>query len=256
VTRDVGRTPEPPVLMALSALLGLWNLSVNGWANTYYSGAMRAMSTSWHDFLFASLDKSGLMTLDKPPLGLWVQALSVRVFGPHPLSVLAPQVLTGVVATALLYDLTRRRFGRLAGFVAGLALATTPVIVAVSRHNNPDELLVLCSVAALWCFVAALERGVTKCLVLSAVCVGLGFETKMLVAFMIVPGMAVAWLWAAPVPLAARLRRRPASRDRLRQGARRRHDRGRESELGGQRDPHRECCPWPVSAGSRAGRAR
>jgi hypothetical protein len=193
VTRDVGRTPEPPVLMALSALLGLWNLSVNGWANTYYSGAMRAMSTSWHDFLFASLDKSGLMTLDKPPLGLWVQALSVRVFGPHPLSVLAPQVLTGVVATALLYDLTRRRFGRLAGFVAGLALATTPVIVAVSRHNNPDELLVLCSVAALWCFVAALERGVTKCLVLSAVCVGLGFETKMLVAFMIVPGMAVAW---------------------------------------------------------------
>ena len=207
MARRVPATPELLALMALSALLNLWNLSVNGWANTYYSGAMRSMSTSWHDFLFASLDKTGLMTLDKPPLALWVQALSVRVFGLHPLSVLVPEALMGVVASALLYDLVRRRFGRLAGFVAGFALATTPVIVAVSRHNNPDELLVLCSVAALWCFVRSLERGAPKWLVLSAVCVGLGFETKMLVAFMVVPGMAVAWLWAAPVPLAARLRR-------------------------------------------------
>ncbi len=199
--------PELLALLAIAAALNLWNLSINGWANTYYSGAMRAMSTSWHDFLYASLDRSGLMTLDKPPLSLWVQALSVRVFGLHPLSILVPQALMGVAATALLYDLTRRRFGRLAGFVAGLALATTPVIVAVSRHNNPDELLVLCSVAALWCLVRALQRGATRWLVLSAVCVGFGFETKMLVAFMVVPGFALAWLWAAPVPMLARLRR-------------------------------------------------
>ena len=33
------------------------------------------MSTSWHDFLYASLDKAGLMTVDKPPLALWIQAL-------------------------------------------------------------------------------------------------------------------------------------------------------------------------------------
>ena len=137
------------------------------------------MSTSWHDFLFASLDKSGLMTVDKPPLALWVQALSVRVFGFHPLSMLVPQALMGMVAVGLMYDLTRRRFGRPAGFVAGLALATTPVIVAVSRHNNPDELLVLCSVAALWFAMRALETGRTKWLVLSGVAVGLGFETKM-----------------------------------------------------------------------------
>ena len=129
----------------MAAALNLWGLSINGWANTYYSAAVRSMSTSWHDFLFASLDKSGLMTVDKPPLALWVQALSARIFGFHPLSILVPQALMGVVAVGLLYDLTRRRFGRPAGFVAGLAFATTPVIVAVSRHNNPDELLVLCS---------------------------------------------------------------------------------------------------------------
>ena len=190
--------PELLGLLGVAAVLNLWGLSINGWANTYYSAAVRSMSTSWHDFLFASLDRSGLMTVDKPPLALWVQALSARVFGFHPLSILVPQALMGVVAVGLVYDLTRRRFGRPAGFVAGLALATTPVIVAVSRHNNPDELLVLCSVAAIWFAVRALETGRTRWLVLSGVAVGLGFETKMGVALMVVPGIAAAWMWIAP----------------------------------------------------------
>ena len=66
------------------------------------------------------MDPSGLMTVDKPPLSLWVQALSARIFGYHPLSVLVPQALMGVAAAVLVYDLVRRRFGRLAGFVGGL----------------------------------------------------------------------------------------------------------------------------------------
>ena len=190
--------PELLGLLGLAGVLNLWGLSINGWANQYYSAAVRSMSTSWHDFLFASLDRSGLMTVDKPPLSLWIQALSARVFGFHPLSLLIPQALMGVVAVGLLYDLVRRRFGRIAGFIGGLALATTPVIVAVSRHNNPDELLVLCSVAALWLAVRALETGRTRWLVLSGIAVGLGFETKMGVALMVVPGIAAAWMWVAP----------------------------------------------------------
>ncbi|MGN6871357.1 MAG: ArnT family glycosyltransferase, partial [Solirubrobacteraceae bacterium] len=167
-----------------------------GWANTYYSAAVRSMSTSWHDFLFASLDKTGLMTVDKPPLAFWVQALSVRVFGYHPLSILVPEALMGVAAVALVYDMTRRMFGRAAGTVAGLVFALTPITVAIARHNNPDELLILCCVAALWCTVRALETGRTRWLVLTGVCVGLGFETKMGVALLVVPGIALAWMWS------------------------------------------------------------
>ncbi|MBV9422591.1 MAG: glycosyltransferase family 39 protein, partial [Solirubrobacterales bacterium] len=190
--------PEVLALLGVAGVLNLWGLSINAWANQYYSAAVRSMTTSWHDFLFASLDRSGLMTVDKPPLSLWVQALSARIFGFHALSLLVPQALMGMAAVALLYDLVRRRFGRVAGFVAGLALATTPVIVAVSRHNNPDELLVLCSVLALWFAIRALETGRTRWLVLSGVAVGLGFETKMGVALMVVPGIAAAWMWVAP----------------------------------------------------------
>ncbi len=184
--------------MSLAALLNLWALARNGWANDYYAAAVRSMSSNWHDFLFASLDKGGVMSVDKPPLALWVQALSVRVFGFHSLSLLVPQALMGVASVALVYDLVRRRFGRVGGFVAGVALALTPITVAISRHNNPDALLVLCCVAALWCVVRGLENGRTRWLVLAGVCAGLGFETKMLVALVVVPGMAAAWLWVAP----------------------------------------------------------
>jgi 4-amino-4-deoxy-L-arabinose transferase-like glycosyltransferase len=190
--------PELGALIVLAAVLNLWALSRNGWANDYYSAAVRSMSSSWHNFLYASADPSGVMSVDKPPLALWIQSLSVRLFGYHPLSVLVPQALMGVASVALVYDLVRRRFGRIGGFVAALALALTPITVAISRHNNPDALLVLCCVAALWCATRALEDGRTRWLVFAGVCVGLGFETKMLIALAVVPGIAAAYLLIAP----------------------------------------------------------
>jgi 4-amino-4-deoxy-L-arabinose transferase-like glycosyltransferase len=190
--------PELGVLVVLSAVLNLWALDRNGWANTYYSAAVRSMSSSWHNFIYGSFDASGVMTVDKPPLALWVQALSVKVFGYHSLSILVPEALMGVASVALVYDLTRRVWGRAAGCAAGLVLALTPMSVAISRHNNPDALLILCCTAALWFLVRALQDGRTRWIVLSGVCVGLGFETKMGAALLIVPAIVAAWLWVAP----------------------------------------------------------
>jgi 4-amino-4-deoxy-L-arabinose transferase-like glycosyltransferase len=192
------RRPELLFLVAVAAVLDLWSLDRNGWANSYYSAAVRSMSTSWHNFLYASFDQAGVMTVDKPPLALWVQALSARIFGFNSLAILVPQALMSVGTVALAYDLTRRRFGRVGGFAAGLVLATTPITVAMARHNNPDALLVLCCTAALWAIVRALEDGRTRWVVLAGVCVGLGFETKMLAALLIVPALAAAYLWVAP----------------------------------------------------------
>jgi 4-amino-4-deoxy-L-arabinose transferase-like glycosyltransferase len=190
--------PELGVLLLLSGVLNLWALNQNGWANQYYSAAVRSMASSWHAFLYGSFDAAGVMTVDKPPLALWVQALSVKVFGFYPLAMLVPEALMGVATVWLVYDLVRRPFGRVAGFVGGLTLALTPIAIAISRHNNPDALLILCCVAALWFVVRALEDGRTRWLVLAGVAVGLGFEAKMAVALMVVPGIAAAWLWVAP----------------------------------------------------------
>jgi 4-amino-4-deoxy-L-arabinose transferase-like glycosyltransferase len=198
--------PEAVLLAGLAAVLNLWALSRNGYANDYYAAAVRSMSVSWHDFLFASMDKGGVMSVDKPPLALWVQALSARVFGYSSQSLLVPQALMGIISVLLIYDLVRRRFGRMGGFVAGLTLAVTPISVAVSRHNNPDALLILCCVAALWLGLRGLEDGRARWLVLAGVCVGLGFETKMLIALVVVPGLFAAWLWVAPRGRLAALR--------------------------------------------------
>jgi 4-amino-4-deoxy-L-arabinose transferase-like glycosyltransferase len=40
-------------------VLNLWALDRNGWANQYYSAAVRSMSTSWHNFLYDSFDPAG-----------------------------------------------------------------------------------------------------------------------------------------------------------------------------------------------------
>jgi 4-amino-4-deoxy-L-arabinose transferase-like glycosyltransferase len=103
-----------------------------------------------------------------------------------------------VATVGLAYDLTRRQFGRVAGFTAGLALVLTPITVAIARHNNPDALLALCCTAALWCVVRAFADGRTRWLVLAGVAVGLGFEAKMAAALLVVPAIAAAWLWIAP----------------------------------------------------------
>jgi 4-amino-4-deoxy-L-arabinose transferase-like glycosyltransferase len=184
--------PELLGLLVVAAVLNLWGLSQNGFANTYYSGAVRSMASSWHAFLYGSLDSAGLMTVDKPPLALWVQALSVRVFGFHSLSILIPQALMGVASVG--------------GFAAGATLALTPIAVAISRHNNPDALLVLCVVFALWAFVRGLEDGRTKWMIWAGVGAGLGFEAKMGAALLVVPGIVAAWLWVAPRGRAAAVR--------------------------------------------------
>ena len=190
--------PELAALLLLAAVLNLWALDQNGYANDYYAAAVRAMSGDWHAFVYGSFDAAGVMTVDKPPLALWVQALSARAFGFNSWALLVPQALMGVATVWLVYDLVRRRFGRAAGFAGGLVLALTPITVAISRHNNPDALLVLCCVAALWCIVRALEDGGTRWVVLAGVAVGLGFEAKMAAALLVVPGIVAAYLWVAP----------------------------------------------------------
>ena len=88
--------PELLGLLVLAAVLNLWALDQNGWANQYYSAAVRSMASSWHAFLYGSFDAAGVMTVDKPPLALWVQALSVKVFGYHPMAMLVPEALMGI----------------------------------------------------------------------------------------------------------------------------------------------------------------
>ncbi|GAA0534519.1 membrane protein [Saccharopolyspora subtropica] len=184
-------------LAAICALAGglyLWGIG-GSWGNAYYSAAVKSMSQSFENFFFGSFDAAGVITVDKPPMALWVQVLSVWVFGFTRFAVLFPQVLAGVAAVFLLHCTVRRWAGEHAALLAALVLAVTPITVVINRDNNPDTLLVLLLVAAAYAMTRAVgARRPTGWLALAAFLVGCGFLTKMLQAWMVLPAFVAAYL--------------------------------------------------------------
>ena len=207
--RGTGPRWERPALLgllALTAFLYLINLSRNGWANDFYAAAVEAGTKSWKAFFFGSFDSASFITVDKTPASLWVMELSGRIFGVNSWSVLVPQALEGVACVGALYAAVRRWFGPVAGLIAGLTLALTPAAALMFRFNNPDALLVLLLTAAAYTMVRALENGRSKWLVFAGLLLGFAFLAKMMQAFLVVPGFAVAYLWAGPPKLGKRIR--------------------------------------------------
>ena len=192
-------------LLGLAAVLYLWGLTRNGYANEFYAAAAKAGTQSWKAFLFGSLDASNYITVDKPPASLWLMELSGRIFGFSSFSLLLPQALAGVASVGLLYATVRRWFGRTAALLSGLILALTPVAALMFRFDNPDALLVLLLVAAAFAVTRALEKAGTWWLALAGALVGLAFLTKMLQAFLVLPAFALVYLVAAPTSLRRRV---------------------------------------------------
>jgi 4-amino-4-deoxy-L-arabinose transferase-like glycosyltransferase len=208
-----GRADDPawvrPALLAIvgvAAVLCLWNLTRNGYSNEYYAAAAKSGSESWKAWFFGSLDPGSFITVDKPPLSLWLSGLSARIFGFSSFSILLPEALCTIAAVGLLFATVRRSFGARAGLIAAAALALTPVTVAIGRVNNPDALLVLLLVASAYLMQRAIESGRTKHLAWCGALVGLAFMTKLLQGWMVVPALSAAYLLAGPPRLGVRIR--------------------------------------------------
>jgi 4-amino-4-deoxy-L-arabinose transferase-like glycosyltransferase len=192
-------------LLAATAVLYLWSLGASGNANSFYAAAVKSGTESWKAFFFGSLDSANFITVDKPPASLWVMALSGRIFGFNSWSMLVPQALEGVAAVGLLYAMVRRWSGPAAGLAAGAVLAVTPSAVLMFRYNNPDALLTLLLVVAAYALTRAIERGQVSWLLVAGGAIGLGFLTKMLQAFLVLPALALVYMVAAPIGWRRRL---------------------------------------------------
>ncbi|NDZ95759.1 glycosyltransferase family 39 protein [Streptomyces sp. SID6673] len=182
------------VLLVGTGVLYIVNLSANGWANSFYSAAIQAGSESWKAWFFGSSDMANSITVDKPPAALWIPGISVRIFGLNSWSILIPEALMGVASVALLYVITRKYLGHWAGILAGAALAVTPVAALMFRFDNPEALLILLMVAAVWATLKAVEDGRIRWMILTGVFVGFGFLTKQLQVMLIVPPLAITYL--------------------------------------------------------------
>ncbi len=198
--------PSLLAVLSLAAVLVLWDLTRNGYSNEYYAAAAKSASVSWKAWFFGSLDPGSFITVDKPPLSLWLMGLSARVFGFSSFSILLPQALCTIAAVGMLFATVRRVFGPAAGIAAALALALTPVTVAIGRVDNPDALLVLLMICSAYFVVRALESGRGKHLAWAGAFVGLAFMTKMLQGWMVVPALGAVYLLAGPPRLLVRVR--------------------------------------------------
>lgn len=199
------RSHAAEVLLAGMALfVNAWALGQNDLGNPYYAAAARSMTTSWRNFVFASYDPGGWITNDKPPLAMWIQAVWVKVFGLNSWSMLLPSAIAGALSVLLVVTMVRRVWGRTAGLAAGVALALTPAMFAVSRSSNPDAVLVFFIVLAAWSTQRAIDSSRTpspgrrpaQWMTATGAFIGLAFLTKMLVAMVVVPAIAAAYLLA------------------------------------------------------------
>lgn len=198
LTRVVPGHVALAAVVLLSTILNVIHLDGEGYANTYYAAAVKSMLMNWHNFFFVSFDPAGFVAVDKPPLGLWLQAVSAKLFGFSGVSMLLPQAIAGVLSVLVLYLLVSRIFGRPAGVLAALALAVTPIAVVDNRNNTSDSVLILTLLLAAWAVTRAVESGRLRWLVLGATLVGLGFNIKELEAYLILPALLVMYILGSP----------------------------------------------------------
>jgi len=192
-------------ILLLSAFLNLWNIWNQGFSNTFYAAAVRSMLDNPHLLFFNSFDPAGFVTVDKPPVGLWVQVTFAAVLGFSGWALVLPQALAGIGSVFLVYVIVSRPFGKAAGLAGALALAITPIFVAVSRNGTMDSQLIFVILLALWAALKATRERSLPWLLVSVVLVGIGFNIKMIQAFIVVPAILAIYLLGAEIPVKKRI---------------------------------------------------
>lgn len=175
----------------------LFNITINGYADNYYSSAVQAATQSWHAFFFAGLDSAGYISIDKPPFSIWIMAIFTRIFGFSSFNMLLPNALAGVGTVYLVYKIVRQRFGMTSAFISSFIMAFTPVAVLMFRYNHPDSILVFLLTASVYCFIQSLNKHSLTWLLFVGLLLGLAFNTKMIQALIILPVLIFVYIFAS-----------------------------------------------------------
>jgi 4-amino-4-deoxy-L-arabinose transferase-like glycosyltransferase len=161
----------------------------------FYDAAVRSMGLSWHNFFFGAFEPSGSVSIDKPPIDLWLQVASVKLLGFSPTTLKIPEALAGTLSVPLLYACVRRLWGAAAALAAAVAMAVLPVEVITARSDTMDAVMMLLILAALFMLIRAAEGGRTAWLLGAAAALGLAFDVKLLESAVALPALVlVAYL--------------------------------------------------------------
>lgn len=182
-------------LLLFTAIFYLWNLTINGMANSYYAAAAQAASANWTAWLFGSLDAANFVSVDKPPISMMIMGLFGRIFGFSSWSMLLPHALAGIATVALVYLTVKRWYGARAGLITGIVMAMTPAAALMFRFNNPDSFLTLFLTASAYAFLRSFEgKRPVLWLSLAGLFTGFAFNTKMLQGLLLLPIMTIIYI--------------------------------------------------------------
>ena len=157
----------------------------------FYDAAVRSMGLSWHNFFFGAFEPGGSVSIDKPPVDLWLQVASVKLIGFSATSLKLPEALAGTAAVPLLFGAVRRMWSTPAGLAAAVAQAVLPIEVITSRSDTMDGVMMALIVLALYLIVRSSERGSSAWLLAGAAALGIAFDVKLLESLVALPGLAV-----------------------------------------------------------------
>jgi 4-amino-4-deoxy-L-arabinose transferase-like glycosyltransferase len=157
----------------------------------FYDAAVRSMGLSWHNFFFGAFEPAASVSIDKPPVDLWLQVASVKLLGFSTSTLKLPEALSGIAAVPLLFAAVRRIWNPIAGLAAAASLAVLPVEVITSRSDTMDGVMMVLIVLALLFIVRACESGRTGWLLAGAAVLGLAFDVKILESLVALPGLAL-----------------------------------------------------------------
>src|ERR1035441_7424516 len=171
----------------------------------FYDAAVKSMTLSWHNFFFGAFEPGGSVSIDKPPVDLWLQVVSVKLLGFSATTLKLPEALAGTTAVPLLFLAVRRMWSTPAALAAALALAILPIEVLTSRSDTMDGVMMALIVLALllivracedgsyaWLLAGAAGRAVSSAWLLAgAAALGIAFDVKLLESLVALPGLAV-----------------------------------------------------------------
>jgi 4-amino-4-deoxy-L-arabinose transferase-like glycosyltransferase len=202
---DLARRLALLAIVAFAAFFAFVRIQNIGDANTYYTAGVASMLQSWKNFFFVAAEPGGAVSIDKPPVGFWLQTAFAYVLGISGFAVVLPEILCGLLSMIVVYHLVRRSFGTLAGLLSAVVMAVTPIFLATERNNTIDSSLILVLLLAAWAFILATETGKFKYLLLGGALIGLGFNIKMLQAYLPLPAFLGLYFLGAKIKLPQKL---------------------------------------------------
>jgi 4-amino-4-deoxy-L-arabinose transferase-like glycosyltransferase len=182
------------VLALFSGFTQLWGLA-NVERSEYYAAISKSMSLSFSNFIFGAMDPAGTITVDKIPASFWIPALLVKIFGFSTLAVTLPNALAGLAVTIFMTLVVKKYYGMTAGLIVGSIIATTPILVAVSRSNQPYPIYFLLIAIAIRYSIVALNESSTKDLIWAGFWIGIAFNSYMLLAWTLWPPLIFGYLF-------------------------------------------------------------